>query len=636
MLIGGDIPLMIEVEENMKQTIQKKDKNVQAMKKVQWNWWLLPLQFVLGILPLVMALYQGSSGYAAYTWNGVQDAYLDVFLHGKMVAFIIVSAITLALVVYRTIQLKNAERKALLRTFIPMIIYTVMVLLSTFLSENLEGSLTGAMDQKEPVWVLLGYVVVLVYAYLVIERKEDWNQLTYAAIFGSCLMALLGVMQAIGKDPMTWEWVQRLFVGREYIQKYGLLKLVFPVGQAYVTMFNPNYVGTFVALYIPLLAVGLFTNKKLWVKLCCGLSAVGLLITLFASQSRTGLIAIVAVFVMFLVFMGRGLWKRWYLVIPSVTFVVLTFSLIDTYRDNLLTNRLKQMFAIEKSQDALKGIDTTGNGVRVLYKNTEFTVQMPVSRSDFAYVVMENGKSLEVTYDEHRSHAYFTLSTGDELTIETAAFDNQYAFGLLLDGRNYYFTNQIVKGNYKFINEFGRADECTILRNVFQGYEAAASGRGYVWGRTIPLMLDNFIIGSGPDTFAVEFPQTDYVARYKSGFETVIFTRPHNFYLQMGVQTGVISLLAFLVFYGIYFVGCCRRYFFCKFKRMEEWGGFAVFLCTIGFMASGFANDSLIVVSPMFYLLLGAGMAINHKLCPVEKKVRAKQEEKVENEEGQE
>ena len=69
---------------------------------------------------------------------------------------------------------------------------------------------------------------------------------------------------------------------------------------------------------------------------------------------------------------------------------------------------------------------------------------------------------------------------------------------------------------------------------------------------------------------------------------------------------------------------------------MEEWGGFAVFLCTIGFMASGFANDSLIVVSPMFYLLLGAGMAINHKFCPVEKKVRAKQEEKVENEEGQE
>lgn len=615
----------------MNQTLQ--NKNVQKNQKTQRNLWLLPLQFVLAVLPFIMLLYQGNSGYAAYTWNGVQDEYLDVFLHGKMIAFIVAAAVMLALAVYRTLQLNNMERKALLKTFLPMVIYTVLVLISTVCSENLKGSLTGAMDQKEPVWVLLGYVIVLAYAYLVINDREDWMQLANAAIIGSFFMAILGTMQAIGKDPMTWEWVQRLFAGKNFIEQNGMLTLAFPVGQAYITMFNPNYVGTYVAMYVPLLVMGMVTGRTLWMKGVCGISAVGLLITLFASQSRTGLIAIVAVFLMFLVFMGREVWKRWYLVIPGVTFVVLSFSLIDTYRDNLLTNRLKAMFAIEKNEDALRGIDTTGNGVRVVYNGTEFTVQMAVSRSDYAYVVMENGNALEVTYDENRLHAYFTLSTGDELVIETVAFDDQYAFGMVLDGRDYYFTNQIVKGNYKFINEFGRADECTIPDRVFDGYEAVASGRGYVWGRTVPLLLKNFFIGSGPDTFAIEFPQTDYVARYRSGFEGVIFTRPHNFYLQMGTQTGAVSLLAFLVFYAIYFAGCCQRYFFCKFKRVEERGGFAVFLCSIGFMASGFANDSLIVVSPMFYLLLGAGMAINHKLCPVEKKERAKQKE---NEEGKE
>lgn len=603
------------------------NKKMRAEKKAAWNPKLLPLQFVLALLPLIMALYQGNSGYAGYTWNGVQDEYMDVFLHGKMVAFIAVSALMLVLTVHRTMQLGNAERRALLKTFLPMAVYTVMVVVSTIFSENLKGSLTGTMDQKEPVWVLLGYVIVLLYAYLTINSKEDWLQLTYAALLGSALMAALGVMQAIGKDPMTWEWVQRLFVGKNFIAQNGMLTLTFPVGQAYITMFNPNYVGTYVAMYVPLLVTGLFIEKQIWLKICCALSAIGLLITLFASQSRTGLIAVVAVFVVFVIFMGREVWKRWYLVIPAVTFVVLSFSLLDTYRDNLLTNRLKAMFTIQKNEDALRGIDTTGNGVRVVYNGTEFTVQMAVGRSDYAYVVTENGNSLEVTYDEDRLHAYFTLSTGDELVIETASYENQYAFGLKLDGRNYYFTNQIVKGNYKFLNEFGRADECTIPANVFPGYESAASGRGYVWGRTIPLLLKNFFIGSGPDTFAIEFPQTDYVARYKSGFSTVIFTRPHNFYLQMGVQTGTVSLLAFLIFYAVYFAGSCRRYFFCKFKRVEEWSGFAVFLCSIGFMASGLANDSLIVVSPMFYLLLGAGMAINHKLCPVQKKERTRQEE---------
>jgi O-antigen ligase len=166
-----------------------------------------------------------------------------------------------------------------------------------------------------------------------------------------------------------------------------------------------------------------------------------------------------------------------------------------------------------------------------------------------------------------------------------------------------------------------------MAKNVFPGYEAVASGRGYVWGRSIPLLWSNFIVGSGPDTFGIEFPQYDYVARYESGFENVIFTRPHNFFLQMGVQTGTLSLIAFLVFYGIYFVESCRRYGFRKYERVEEWMGFAVFLCTIGFVASGLANDSLIVVTPIFYVLLGMGMAINEKLCPVtpkEKKINEK------------
>ena len=138
------------------------------------------------------------------------------------------------------------------------------------------------------------------------------------------------------------------------------------------------------------------------------------------------------------------------------------------------------------------------------------------------------------------------------------------------------------------------------------------------------------MVGSGPDTFAITFPQNDYVARHKVGCSNIIYTRPHNFYVQMGVQTGTMSLLVFLVFYGIYFGSCCRRYFFRTFTKVEEWFGFAIFLATIGFMAVGFANDSLIVVSPMFYVLFGAGIAVNQKICFVTKKVRAKKEEGLE------
>jgi len=577
---------------------------------------LLPLQIILAVLPLVLYLRIANSGFGAYPWNSSDDTYLDIFLHGKMVIFLILSVVLFCLTVYRIVKMDKQERKQKLFCFIPLLIYLFFVLLSTVCSENIWYSVFGSMDAKEPATVLLGYVTVALYTYLVVESAEDMEKLVTVAVAGSVCMAVLGLFQAIGKDPLLLEGIQVLFAGRRFIDTYGLLKLTFPEGMAYGTLFNPNYVGTYVAMYLPLAAVGLAMYRSVWKKVICGCTCLGLLVMLFASQSRTGLIAVVAVAVVFVVFFGQRLRKRWYFIVPGVLLAVAAFLLVDSQRDFLLINRLGEMFKIRQSEEPVSGVDTTGNGVRVLYKDTEFTVRMNVEENRFFYEVTEGNEQKDISYTEDKSYAHATLSTGDEIAIQTAKYQNYFAFGLVINDRSFYFTNQMVAGNYMYINGYGRLDECVIPANVFPGYEATASGRGYVWGRTIPLLLSHLVIGSGPDTFAVVFPQNDYVARYQSGFDETIFTRPHSFYLQMGVQTGVLSLVAFLVFYAVYFIKSCVRYCFRDLRKTEERLGFALFLCTVGFMAAGLANDSLIVVSPTFYLLLGAGMAVNDRLCP--------------------
>lgn len=620
------------VTQDIKLANQNNDIIIEQKNKIKpkRNWWLFPLEVILVVLPLIVRFYSGNSGYAIYPWNSQTDYYIDIFLHYKMVAFIAISAIILVALVWKVIKMKKEQRKKSFVAFIPLFIYLGFVILSTICSENLTNSLIGAMDQKEPFPVLLGYVIVTFYAYIVINTLDDVKQISGAALVGGFLMSLIGVMQAIGKDPLSMEAVQRLFAGNEVIDNYGMFQLTFPVGQAYGTLFNPNYVGSYVVLYFPLMVAGFLTNKAFWKKSLYAITSFALLFFLFVSQSRTGLIAIAVVVFVFLLSKSKEVFKYWYIIIPTFTFVILSFLLIDTYRDSLLTNRLKKILAIEKSTDALKGIDTTGNGVKVSYKDTEFTVMMAVSSTDFAYVAYEGEEKKEISYNEDKTYGYFTLDNGDEIAIQTAIFEDVYAFGLNLDNKDYYFTNQIVVGNYKYINDYGRVDECIRVDNVLQGYEAVASGRGYSFGRSIPLLFDYFVVGSGPDTFAITFPQNDYVARYKSSFGNTIFTRPHNFYLQMGIQTGGMSLVAFLVFYAIYFGGSCKRYFFRKFTKTEEWFGFAMFLATIGFMAVGFANDSLIVVSPMFYVLLGVGVAINHKICLTEKKKKVEEKDGLE------
>ena len=88
---------------------------------------------------------------------------------------------------------------------------------------------------------------------------------------------------------------------------------------------------------------------------------------------------------------------------------------------------------------------------------------------------------------------------------------------------------------------------------VWKGHEKALSGRGYIWGRTIPLILKHLIWGSGPDTFAAEFPQTDYVmkANTGAGMYQQLPTKAHSLYLQTALQTGVLSLLCLIkTFFG--------------------------------------------------------------------------------------
>ena len=47
----------------------------------------------------------------------------------------------------------------------------------------------------------------------------------------------------------------------------------------------------------------------------------------------------------------------------------------------------------------------------------------------------------------------------------------------------------------------------------FQGKEKLGSARGYIWSRSLPLMMDSLLIGQGPDTFFAEFPQGDLLGK---------------------------------------------------------------------------------------------------------------------------
>jgi O-antigen ligase len=190
-----------------------------------------------------------------------------------------------------------------------------------------------------------------------------------------------------------------------------------------------------------------------------------------------------------------------------------------------------------------------------------------------------------------------------------------------------------------------RSDAGTIMKlatitesvSYLDKHYSLANMRGYIWDRTIPLLKKYFFLGSGPDTFIIAFPNSDLVGLYNSGHNNEIITKPHCMYLQVGVQTGVISLIALLIFFGWYLIDSLRLYWRCQYNQYLPLIGVGIFCAVIGYLILGLTNDSCIAISPIFYTLLGTGLGINHKIRTelAEVCILPKKQKKTEKEDSQ-
>ncbi|MDR2088700.1 MAG: O-antigen ligase family protein [Clostridiales Family XIII bacterium] len=138
------------------------------------------------------------------------------------------------------------------------------------------------------------------------------------------------------------------------------------------------------------------------------------------------------------------------------------------------------------------------------------------------------------------------------------------------------------------------------------------SGRGYIWSRTLPMLRDTLLLGRGADTYCIYFPHDDYVGKYNAGWNiNMIVDKPHNMYLGAAIGTGLLSVIALLALFLFYVVHSFRIYFRSAYDDFLQVAGAGIFFGVLGFLISAFVDDSSVSVMPLFYGLLGVGIAIN-------------------------
>ncbi len=573
---------------------------------------LLPLILILSVIPLIFRLYQYDTGlgsYSFFTENGIAH---DFALHGKMVSFIAVSAVMAVVIIIKTFIGRQGSRIKSAKVFIPLFIYAGLALLSGIFSRYKPYPFTGSFEQFESTFALLGYVLAAYYAFLMIEDEKDIYILVTALSIGAAILTVIGLFQAADHDLFDTALGKWLTIPMRYYRQLNgegsEFRHKFLIWRVFMTFSNPNYVGSYVPLVLPVTLFMFLHSGKKPVKVMYAALSAGLLICLFGSGSKTGFAGLIVSVVILSVYYCRNGRKKLILSVSGGFLLILVLYVCLGNNDYL--KRIRAVFDLNETASDVSGIETSNDGVKIIYRGNCLVISFDPER-------------LRVSCkDDSGADLYMSLNAENELTVDDVRFSGitiapaqleEDCIGFYVHAsRDWFFANK--DGRYLMYTPYGKYIEHEVSESCewLEKHGNLATGRGYLWSRTLPLLKKHIFLGSGADTFVFEYPNSDFVASYNSDNWGYVVTKPHCMYLQIAVQTGLLSLAAMLAYYIIFVVnsaGCCFKV--SDKNRPEFLPGLicAILSGSTGYMTAAFFNDSTIAVAPLFWVLTGIGLA---------------------------
>lgn len=577
-----------------------------------WNKRLIPLIIVLAIIPLIVLLHKYNAGLSDASWYSFDDIKYDTFLYWKQTFLIGISSIMLLILVYCFIKKRKLiEFKAI---FIPIMLYLIMAILSTAFSEHLSASLKGSVDQFESIFAVTSYIIACYYAFTFVKTEADVSIIVKALLVAAALLSLLGLTELLGHSFLTTDFAQKIITSTT--KEHLTSETTIGNNIVYLTFYNPNYVGVYVSLLLPIFLTLIIHCKNWKIHIVYSAISIGLIISLVGSQSKAGIVITAFGMLLVLFFSRKMIFKHKYVFIP-VIIICIAFATFLLFKLDMV-EKFKTAFRFNKTHTTLTAIETNDDDVVIHYNDNELKVSLFTNNSTMFNLYITDGDDNPVFYTLDDDTLIYAIE--DErypnIYLMPAVYEDILGFQVLIDGNYWFFTNQIEEyDTYFSINWFGKPCKINnVSSGKLEGYENILSGRGYIWSRTLPLLKDHIVLGSGPDTFVYEFPNDDYVGLYNYAGMGQVCTKPHSLYLQMAVQTGIISLIAFISFYIWYFISSIRLYTKAKLDSYIKQVGAGIFIGTIGYMLMGISNDSSITIAPIFWVLLGVGIAINQML----------------------
>lgn len=627
---------------------------------------LLLLGAIIGLLPMIVYMRLVTfDGIAGEVYGpSVQG---DLFSFYKSVWTCILAATALVWCRCNRVTVENWYHK-------PLAVYSFFVIISTIFADHWQIAFFGDPHRHEGLLVHLSYMGVVFLFINLTESRRELKILLGMLLISATILAVAGAAQFFGANFLYSELADWLLVPdrvRQLQPGINLSQLKGSMYSIFLTFGNGNFTGSYMAMLFALtFALALLVDKKLKFALI----PINLLIflNLLGSKSRAGFLGAVIAGLVLLPFLWHEIWPRKQrLALLLVCFCLMPFvmdaftwqekevprfletsitrpvsvksNLFGNFQDlKLATDSFSFVFddlktEVRLNNDQVEFFDHKGELVTYsLLPNPHLRTDVKSPLASFTALASSVSSIFLPVSGTQASTTNIALSTGDKIASGTdngfftskeylLIFPEKKMRGFLIYAWPEHNVLEIGRGGvsfhvvatdkgFKLINQFGRpVDVREVDAFGFADCQGLASNRGYIWSRTLPLLKKALLVGYGPDTFAFHFPNDDYLGKlrvWNSGLFTMI-EKPHNLYLQIAINSGMISLFAILALFAVYLHASAKIYWKCRFESFSEIAGLGIMAAVVAYLVAAVFNDSIVGIAPVFWGLLGMGIAAN-------------------------
>ena len=606
-----------------------------VMKKTSMNlnfeiYKILPLLFLVGILPFVIRLKLITLEGPFYEfWNG-EKINADFFTYYKQIFIYTITTWAILNTFLFTKKIKFTK------AYYFMGIYIGLVVLSTLFSKYPQIALNGFVERKEGMWIIFSYIALMFSAINLIETKRQLKAVVYALGISGAIISVISIFQYYGMDIFVTEFAKDLMISKEIQAQIEDFSINFGEKYSYGVFYNPNYLGGYISLYAPLMISFAVISKDIKEKVIFGLFFILSIVALYGSRSEAGVLGTAGAIGFLIILLtvryiikdkSKEEYKKILItrLAPLCLVLILlpvSLSYVPISENPLAKLRTEAFSILTPTVTKNANYKEIGpiNDIKQLDTNT---IEMIIANKS-TYVQIKDSSTLSILDNNKKTTWEQNISTLDNstnvnldsindyqasLTINKS--ENEDIFGVQYNISTYGISLNFLVENEKLFLADRKYKKLDIERDLkvaeyigFEGKGKLGSNRGYLWSRSLPIMLNNIIIGTGQDTFITEFPQNDIYARQVETFgwePGILIDKPHNTFIQIGIHSGLISLIVILIGLILLITKSAKNILY----NNANYEYSLVIVAILGFLLSSIFNDSILAITPIVYIFLG-------------------------------